>query len=145
MNRYYVDGNTVRREEEPHQYKNNHKLSAAAKKNRNRNLKMNRGYIIFLAVICVMATFACVHYLRLKSELTSQKSQLTAKELEYSKLKADNDAYYNETVASVDLEAIRQKALNELGMKYINQDQIKYYTPGGAGYERQYQEVPTEE
>ena len=44
-----------------------------------------------------------------------------------------------------DLEAIRQKALNELGMKYINQDQIKYYTPGGAGYVRQYQEVPTEE
>ena len=59
-------------------------------------------------------------------------------------LKADNDAYYSEVLSSVDLETIRKKALDEFGMKHATEDQIKYYTPDGDGYVRQYQEVPEE-
>ena len=92
--------------------------------------------------MCVAVLFACEHFLKLKSELTEQKSQLTAEELKYSQLKAENDAYYSETISSVDLDAIRKKAIEELGMKFPTEDQIKYYTPGGSSYVRQYQDVP---
>ena len=121
---YYVDGNTVRRVEEVPQR------------------KKKQGYVMFLAVMCVAVLFACVHFLKLKSELTEQKSQLTAEELKYSQLKAENDAYYSETISSVDLDAIRKKAIEELGMKFPTEDQIKYYTPGSSSYVRQYQDVP---
>ena len=36
----------------------------------------------------------------------------------------------------------RKKAIEELGMKFPTEDQIKYYTPGGSSYVRQYQDVP---
>ena len=71
-------------------------------------------------------------------------SEKPAQKLEYSELKADNDAYYSEVLSSVDLETIRKKALDEFGMKHATEDQIKYYTPDGDGYVRQYQEVPEE-
>lgn len=65
-----------------------------------------------------------------------QKNRLTSQKLEYSELKADNDAYYSEVLSSVDLETIRKKALDEFGMKHATEDQIKYYTPDGDGYVR---------
>ena len=105
-------------------------------------MQMSKGYVMFLAVMCVAVLFACVYFLKLKSELTEQKSQLTSEELKYSQLKAENDAYYSETISSVDLDAIRKKAIEELGMKFPTEDQIKYYTPGGSSYVRQYQDVP---
>lgn len=138
---YYVDGNTVRRlDETPEQRER--ELSAAARRNRNRNLQMNRSYVLFLTIMCVAAVFACVHFLKLKAELTAQKSALTARELEYSQLKADNDAYYSDIMASVDLDAVREKAIGELGMRFPTEDQIKYYTQNGSSYVRQYQDVP---
>lgn len=140
---YYVDGNTVRRVEEAPQPREK-ELSQAARRNRNRNLQMNRGYVLFLTIMCVAAVFACVHFLKLKAELTAQKNNFTAKELEYSQIKADNDAYYSETVSSVDLDAVREKAIGELGMKFPTEEQIKYYTQGGSSYVRQYRDVPEE-
>lgn len=136
-----MDGNTVRRVEEVPQRKKK-QVSTATQKNRARNMQMSKGYVMFLAVMCVAVLFACVHFLKLKSELTEQKSQLTSEELKYSQLKAENDAYYSETISSVDLDAIRKKAIEELGMKFPTEDQIKYYTPGGSSYVRQYQDVP---
>lgn len=138
---YYVDGNTVRRLDETPEQKER-ELSAAARRNRNRNLQMNRSYVLFLTIMCVAAVFACVHFLKLKAELTAQKSALTARELEYSQLKADNDAYYSDIMASVDLDAVREKAIGELGMRFPTEDQIKYYTQNGSSYVRQYQDVP---
>ena len=41
-----------------------------------------------------------------------------------------------------DLDEIRDRAINELGMQYATEDQIRYYTPGNNSYVRQYQDVP---
>ena len=67
---------------------------------------------------------------------------MAARELELNQLKEDNDAYYSEVLTSVDLNEIRDKAINELGMQYATEDQIRYYTPGNNSYVRQYQDVP---
>ena len=45
-------------------------------------------------------------------------------------------------MASVDLEAIREAAMDRLGMKYAEESQIQYYDTDGSSYVRQYQEVP---
>ena len=134
---YYEDGNAVRRlEEVPEQPKK--ELSRRAKRNRAKSTSISRGYIVFLSLVCALATAACVHYIK----LTAQRSVVAARELELNQLKEDNDAYYSEVLTSVDLDEIRDKAINELGMQYATEDQIRYYTPGNNSYVRQYQDVP---
>ena len=89
----------------------------------------------------------CVPWLQVPActaELTAQKSAQAQLELELNELKADNDAYYSDVMSSVDLDEIRDRAINELGMEYATEDQIKYYVPGNNSYVRQYQDIPEE-
>ena len=138
---YFEDGNAARRlDEVPGQPKK--KLSRTAQKNRAKSTKMGRGYIFFLILACALATGACVHYIRLTAQITEARSTVASKELELNELKADNDAYYSEVVSDIDLDEIRDRAINELGMQYATEDQIKYYVPGDNSYVRQYQDVP---
>lgn len=140
---YFEDGNAARRlEEVPSQPKK--KLSRTAQKNRAKSTNMGRSYIVFLTLVCALATGACVHYIKLTAELTAKRSTAAARELELNELKEDNDAYYSDVMTNVDLDKIRDKAINELGMQYATEDQIKYYTPGSNSYVRQYQDVPEE-
>lgn len=138
---YYEDGNAVRRlEEVPSQPQK--KLSRTVKKNRVKSMNMGKGYIVFLTVICALATGSCVHFLKLTAQVIEQRSAVAAKEIQLNELKADNDAYYSDIMTGVDLNEIRDKAINELGMQYASEDQIKYYIPGNNSYVRQYQNVP---
>ena len=137
----YVDGNAARKIEERKETPRK-KLSREAQKNRAKSTSLGSGYIFFLAVMCSLATAACVHYLQLNAEVTAQRSAVTSKKLELNDLKSYNDAYYSKVTASVDLEEIKRRAINELGMQFVTEDQIRYYTPGNNSYVRQYQDVP---
>lgn len=138
---YFEDGNAARRlHEQPRQPKR--ELSRTAQKNRAKSTNMSRGYIVFLGFVCALATGACVHYVRLTADITAQKSAVAAKELELNQLKEDNDAYYSQVSMGVDLDEIRDRAINELGMEFATEEQIKYYTPGNNSYVRQFQDVP---
>ena len=65
-----------------------------------------------------------------------------AAESKLSKLKADNDAYYNTVMASVSMDTVKEAALNRLGLKYQDESQVRYYDTKGNSYVRQYAEVP---
>ena len=56
--------------------------------------------------------------------------------------KADNDARYKQITTSVDLNAIKDAAINRLGMKYASQDQIVYYSIDKNNYMDQYSDIP---
>ena len=79
---------------------------------------------------------------KLQTVVTTQAEDITSKEKELSDLKADNDAYYNTTVASEDLEAVKEAAQNRLGMKYADESQVIYFDDSENSYVRQYQDVP---
>ena len=81
-------------------------------------------------------------YVKLQTVVTTQAEDITSKEKELSDLKADNDAYYNTTVASEDLEAVKEAAQNRLGMKYADESQVIYFDDSENSYVRQYQDVP---
>ena len=118
------------------------KVSAKAKENRQKAMQMNLGYVLFLTVTAFITLCLCVHFLKLKSELTIQVARIEVKEAELSELKADNDAFYNSVAASGDLEYIKEIATKELGMKYPSEGQVVYFDTAGSGYVRQYQDVP---
>lgn len=70
---------------------------------------------------------------------------IAALEARLSELKAENDDEYNRVTTSVDLEKVREIAINELGMVYAKADQVILYNSQGSDYVRQYGDIPEED
>ena len=121
------------------------KTSARVRENRRRALAVDRGYVGFLMIMSAICVGMCIYYLQLCSLATSQLETNSKLESELTTLKSENDALYENITNSVDLSAVREYAMNELGMKYADEDQIIWYNTEGSEYVRQYQEVPSGE
>jgi hypothetical protein len=67
--------------------------------------------------------------------IASLESQLTD-------LRADNDAKYKEIVTSVDLNYIKDVAINELGMTYASEEQVVYFSIENENFMDQYSDIP---
>lgn len=145
----YVSGSAVRKSAVPahperkHKQNGNKSVSNQTRKNRAKARQMSRGYVMFLAVVSVATMFSCVRYIQLRSEVTTQLKNMAALETELNQLTAENDALYNQTINDIDLEYVRNMAINQLGMTYATEDQIIWYSNNTTNsYVRQYQEVP---
>lgn len=141
----YVYGNTVRKEIQPvspSPVKEKKELSQRAQQNRSKALHMNKGYVVFLAVSAVVALFACVKYLQLQSEVTNRTKNIAAMQRELADLKEENTTRYNAIVNSMNLEEIRDKAINELGMVYVTSDKVIEYQSPTSSLVTQYADIP---
>ena len=107
-------------------------------------MQMDIGYVLFLTAAAVVTLFIAINYLKLQAESTSLRSQLTALESEYSTLKLQNDEEYHRALSSVDLEYVRDTAINKLGMVYASSGQVVTYNDQDGDYVRQYEDVPAE-
>lgn len=144
----YVYGNAVHRQtavpkrKEEVQQEQPKIVSKQVRQNRNRALHMNAGYVVFLAAATVITLFICVKYLQLQSEITSRAEHITALQEELANLKEDNTTRYNAMLDSVNLEEVRDKAMNEFGMVYASPEQIiEYKSPTGNAV-KQYESIP---
>ena len=141
----YVYGNAVRRELEPLVQKPERKpkeVSRRVQKNRNQALHMSRGYVVFLTVASIVTLIACVQYLKLQSEITSRSKNITAMQQELADAKEANTTKYNSIVNSMNLEEIRNKAMNELGMVYAIEGQVIEYKSPTSNLVTQYAGIP---
>ena len=118
------------------------RLSEQERANRERSMQMNFGYVAFLAVSAVISVLICVNYLKLQSEYTALQKQATGLEVSLSQLKLDNDEEYNRIMAGVDMEHVKEVAMDRLGMVYASLDQIVTYDAADRDYVKQYQEIP---
>ena len=145
----YVDGNTVRKTAaepvRPYERPAKRRVSKQTAKNRTKALQMGKGYVLFLSIVSVATLFLCVHFIQLRSTVTSQIKEMAALETQLNRMVAENDALYDKTVNDIDLEYVRDVAINQMGMTYATEDQIIWYSANGTNsYVRQYQDVPTE-
>ena len=127
----YVAGNTVRQidvVEEIHKPRRQ-ELSHAVKKNRDKAVYMNLGYVLFLTASLIVAGVVLIGYIRLQSEIT------------LNSLKVANDEEYSRIESSVDLDEIRRIAITELGMTYPDQNQIVTIPDEGSDYVRQLADI----
>ena len=145
----YVYGNTVtkpaaepRRHEKSPERPKKRTSSRQVRKNRRHALNMNSAYVIFLAVAAVMALIVCVNYVQLQSRITSRSKNITAMQEELAELREENNTKYNAVMDSVNLEEIRDKAQNELGMVYASPEQIVEYDNPATDYVKQYEDIP---
>ncbi len=152
---YYI-GNAVRNyeakpQEEPERRSKNHKKSKKSSGMQHtagpkaRINKVGQGYVVFLAVVSAASVYACVQYLQVKAVITSQDKKIASLQSNLKDLKSDNDAYYNKVLASVDVEFIKNVAMNQLGMSYPDEDQVYIFDTDGDSYVRQYQNIPDAE
>ena len=120
------------------------KVSVRTKRNRTKALEVDRTYVMFLAVMCLLTVFVCVRYLQLKEIITTQIRTNTKLTAELDTLKNENDALLENVTNEIDLDHIRDVAINELGMKYATEDQIVWYTTEDREYVHQCEDVPAE-
>ncbi len=142
----YVEGNTVRKLDRtvPEETPRKKEVSGATRENRERALQMNLGYVLFLAAAAIITVFVCVNFLQLRANGTLLRKEVAALEAELDSAVLVNDSEYNRVMNNVDLEHVKDVAINELGMKKASADQIVTYEAENGDYVRQYAEIPTE-
>lgn len=149
---FYVDGNTVRRmeaaperrreQEERRKEEERRRKRRVAEKNQQRAAHMNRGYVVFLTLATVLIAGTAVLYVNLQSSINVHMNNISSLERQVADIRTDNDATEKRLEASVDIEKIRNHAVNSLGMVYANADQIVHYTIEQDDYMNQYEDVP---
>lgn len=160
----YIDGNTVRklqpnpspsrRSEEIHQEliekqkldreqrERKRALRAAARRNQEKALQMNPGYVLFLAAAMMVLVGVSGVYLKLQAELTTRINHVASLKSEVMDLKISNDAEQKRIDTSVNLDEVKQKATEGLGMVYPGKEQIIYFEIDNSDYMNQYQDIP---
>lgn len=143
----YQYGNTVRQfQAVPKPYDtpevDKPKISHRTRKNRDKAFSMNFGYVMFLAIAVVVTLMVCISYLKIQAEMTQKIKSISSLEKEVADLRSDNDETYNRINNSIDLEHIKQVALEEMGMVYASKDQVVLYDNEASDYVRQYGNIP---
>ncbi len=118
------------------------KASKRVRKNRKQALNINSAYVIFLSVAALMALVVCVNYVELQSRITNRSKNIAAMQKELADLREENTTEYNAVMDSVNLDEIRERAQNDLGMVYASPDQIIEYEKPATDYVKQYEMIP---
>lgn len=149
-NSFYVYGNTVRQAEtaplrspqaEPRRVRPK-RTSRQVARNRNRAMSVSPAYAFFLAAASVCAVFVCVVYLNLQAGVVSRSENVTALQEQLADLTEANTTRYNAAADSVNIETVRARAMDEMGMVYAAQGTVIEYDRPEGDYVKQYSDIP---
>lgn len=139
----YVQGNLATKEDIVREMQKPYKpVDARVARNRAKAKKMGPGYVLFLAMAVAIVCFMLTGYLDMKAELTIKTKRVAALEQELNNLKLANDEELERIEGSINLEEIKQIAVEELGMSYAKAGQVVTISDEGSDYVRQLQELP---
>lgn len=100
------------------------------------------GYVLFIAAALVLTAFVLMNYISLRSDVTNRLEHISSLETQLNDLKLENDATYSRINSNMDLEEIRNAAINELGMTYAKEGQVETFTSENGDYVRQLEQIP---
>lgn len=148
----YISGNNARKlntaapqrrnQEQIEKARREHRRRNAVRKNRERELAISKGYAIFLSFCLFVSAGFAVSLIRMQSTISTHLRDIAALESQITDKKADNDAKYKALITSVNLNDIKNRAINELGMTYPREDQIVYYSIDQTDFMDQYYDLP---
>ena len=137
-----IEGNTVRVVSPSEQAQEREYRRSQIEAARERSLSMDLRYVLFLTIAAVAVVTICVYFLKLQATSTKLQKRTVSLQTTLKDLKMENDIVYNEILSSVDLEKVRETAIDELGMSFPSQTQIAYYDAASSDYVKQYEEIP---
>lgn len=149
----YVEGNTVRKlnavpereyreERERREREQDRRARHAAQRNRERAMQMSPAYLVFLTLSVILTVGVCACYIQLQSDISSRMRNIASLESQILDLQMENDAAMKRIETSVNLDEIKETAMNEMGMVYPGEEQIVYFTVDTNDYMNQYQDIP---
>ena len=141
----YIDGNTARKLQTVpvnRNRKQNDKVKRQQVKQHVKTAPMNFGYIFFMMAAMLVVCVVLIGYVNLQADITNRINHISQLESQLNDLRLANDEEYTRIMSNVDLEEIKNIAINELGMKYAKEGQVVTYSGEGNDYVRQYKEIP---
>lgn len=151
-NAYYVEGNTVRKSRPQYsarsdRYEEERRQSLrriqAERKAAEHTHIMNVAYLFFMVIALAATGVILYFYISLQSAITTTTNKISAKEHQLAALTQENNEAYNRIEGNVDLEEIRRVAIQEYGMRYVDEGQIVNYSDGGGtDFVRQSADIP---
>lgn len=148
---YYTEGTAARKVVQPEYVRPERReetelpgYAKVRKANPKRGLRvaMNPAFAVFLAFSVFATLSACTMLLTMQAKVTNQSKTITVLQSELEALRDDNNAFEARLNSSVDLEQIRDTAMNQLGMVYPAEGQVVYYNLTESDYVRQYRDIP---
>lgn len=118
------------------------RMSRYVKRNQEKAMDFNASYTVVLTVALLSVLISCVVYLTGQNKLNTQVNSITSKQTQLATLINENNAKKANLEKSIDLEEIRDFAINSLGLQEPTQDQIIYYDGVSSDYVKQYEQVP---
>ena len=115
------------------------------KRRRQEKANLSIPYCIFLTVACILTLASGAYYLEQQAVATSSQKKIASLESQLAELKKVNADELNRIETSVNLEEIREIAINELGMVYATAENVVLYKNTNQNYVTQYEKIPQEE
>ena len=103
-------------------------VEARIARRKERLFRMNLRYAAFMAMLVAAVTFILIGYIKLQADLMRTSREVASLEKQLSEIRAENNENYAEINAGVDLEEVRRIAIQKLGMKNAEKDQIILYS-----------------
>lgn len=142
----YADGNTIRKvdydvvrelQKEPVR-----RVSKEAVRNREKAAHMNVATVIFYTAFMAVVAATLFFYIQLQSANTAAVEQIAAMETQLNEMKLENEEEYSRIMGSVDMEQIKTRAIEDLGMQYAEEGQVIEVPSATDDYVRQYMDMP---
>ena len=89
----------------------------------------------------VFLTVAVIYYVQLMAGVSTTNNNISSMQNQIKTLKTANDQRYEEINSSINFDQIKEIAINELGMKYADADQVVTYSNESDDYVHQVNEV----
>ena len=140
--RAYVEGNTVRRLDTLPEYQPQRERREKPRQKPKNVLVMSPWYVLFLVGSVMITLGVFVMYIQLQTDINKRMSEITAVEEKILDLKTKNDALLTLVETSVNMEEVKDIAINQMGMVYPEQEQVKSFSIDVDDYMNQYRDIP---
>lgn len=113
-----------------------------AMRNREKALKLDLKYTLFLGISVIFVLISCVVYLNLQNQMTQRSNEIASLKSQLNTLTDANVAARERINDAVNLDEVYQYATGTLGMVSPGPDQIITYRSNDEDYVKQFQDIP---
>ena len=114
----------------------------AAKRNQQKAMSMNPGYVAFLTVATMVCFAVCAMFIHVQSDITTRMADIASLETQIAETKAENTAAEKRLETTMNLDQVKAAAA-AMGLTYPGREQIQYYTVENDDYMNQYGDIPS--
>ena len=142
----YADGNTVRKVDcdVVKEIKKNpvKHVSKKTVKNREKAAHMSVRMVLFYSAFMAVVATTLFFYIHLQSTNVAAAERISAMETQLNEMKLDNEEKYSRIMSDIDMDEIKRRAIEDLGMQYAQKGQIIEVQKASNDYVHQYQNIP---